>query len=303
MWITRSSICKHSQSGRALLEWGKSYRLGAIIFANEVDVELPDGMHNLGKELPIHPETAPKYLLAVQWIIDEVVDVQNAVTLHPLPTLALTEGFFLAACRRRGEGWCRWRHGSEKKIEEGWIWMGNMRCLADRAGPCDLFLPPVPPIEPRYDGSGLKTLDNFLTKSDENRHPEGTWEKKLPPTMGLGLSGANWRSSSKTKSLQPMVAGKSRSSYTPQYAGVPTRHTPSQRKWAGPHGQILLISFFCFLITRQCVYISKKRKIIVIKNIYICKTFILVELFSHMKNYVIWMNITNMKFYVTWTII
>ena len=88
---------------------------------------------------------------------------------------------FLAACLGwRGEGWCRRGNGGEgAKVEEGQIWVGNMRFLTDRAGPHDLFFPPTPPIEPHCDGFGLKTPDDFSAKSSGNRDNGVTGRKSF----------------------------------------------------------------------------------------------------------------------------
>jgi hypothetical protein len=60
-----------------------------ILLAKEIEVELPDGMHDLEEELPAHPETAAKHVLSMEWLVDEVVGVQHALALYPLSRLAL----------------------------------------------------------------------------------------------------------------------------------------------------------------------------------------------------------------------
>ena len=88
--------------------------------------------------------------------------------------------FLEARLRRRGEGWYRWRHGGEGGggIEEGRIWMGNLRCLADRACPRNLFFPPAPLNKPLCEWFGLVTPDDFSMRTGENRDPWSEWEKK-----------------------------------------------------------------------------------------------------------------------------
>jgi hypothetical protein len=50
---------------------------------------MPNGVDNVEEELPAHPKMAPKYQLAVQWIIGEVVSAENAVAFQPPPRFAL----------------------------------------------------------------------------------------------------------------------------------------------------------------------------------------------------------------------
>ena len=57
-------------------------------------------MHNPKEEIPVHPETSSKYLIALQWNVGEVVGVQNAIALRPLPRLALAAAWCRATALR-----------------------------------------------------------------------------------------------------------------------------------------------------------------------------------------------------------
>jgi hypothetical protein len=73
----------------------KTNHTSAILLAHEVVIETLNGVDNIEEELPAHPKTTPKYHLVVQWVVGEVVGIENSVAFQPLPRFAL------ASFRRR----------------------------------------------------------------------------------------------------------------------------------------------------------------------------------------------------------
>jgi hypothetical protein len=43
---------------------------------------MPNDIDNVEEELPAHPKMAPKYHLVVQWVVSEVVGVENVVAFY-----------------------------------------------------------------------------------------------------------------------------------------------------------------------------------------------------------------------------
>ena len=89
MCICRSTVCKQPHGHRALLNRGKPYHASAVLLQIEVGVELADFLYDLEEELAVHPETASEHLRVLGGIIGEVVGVEDAVPLVPLPGLLL----------------------------------------------------------------------------------------------------------------------------------------------------------------------------------------------------------------------